>query len=127
MTGRALDYYAKGLPIDARQRLFDHMDREISETMMKWLAERKEGYPSLCGCGFSDGQIRQIGESYVEKFEHPNQVMADYGRLPLFGDSHDSFRSAQEYLELMKIRSDEELLQLFGCSFEDYVPAELPQ
>ena len=127
MTGRALDYYMKGLPIDVRQRLFDHMDRGISETTMQWLLEREEGYPSLRGCGFSDDQIRQIGEAYVGKFAYSNQVMADNGRPPLFSDPHDSFRSAQEYLETMKLRSDEELLRLFGCSFEDYVPAESPQ
>ena len=127
MPGRVLDYYMKGLSIDARQRLFDHMDRGISATMIEWFLEKEEGYPSFRSCGFSNDQIKSIGEAYVAKFEYPNQVMADNGRPPLFGDPHDSFRSAREYVEFMKLRSDEELLALFGCMFEEYIPAELSQ
>ena len=122
MSGRVLDDYMKGLPIEVRQQLFHHMRHEISETMVRWFLEKEDGYPSFHSCGFSDDEIELIGESYAEKLEHANQIMADNGRPPLFSDPHDSFRSAQEHAELMKERSDEELARMFGCSFADYMP-----
>lgn len=121
MADTALDFYMKGLPIDVRQQLFCHMRHEISETMIRWFLERDDGYPAFRACGFSDDDIRQVGESYSAKFEHANQIMAENGRPPLFSDPHDSFRSAQEHRELMRQRSKEELVALFGCSFEEYV------
>jgi len=120
MADMALDYYMKGLPIEVGQELFHHMSSEISETMIRWFLEKEDGYPSFRSCGFSDGEIELIGETYAEKFEHANQVMADNGRPPLFGDPHDSYRSAREHAELMKERSAEELTGMFGCSFADF-------
>ena len=114
---RALDYYMKGLSIEVRQALHNHMSREISETMVKWFLEKQDGYPSFRSCGYSDGDIELIGEAYAQKFEHANKIMADNGRPPLFGDPHDSYRSAQEHAEMMKERSGEELAGMFGCSF----------
>ena len=125
MADKALDYYMKGLSIEVRQKLFYHMKTEISGTMIRWFLEEEDGYLSFRSCGFSDGEIELIGESYAEKFEHANQIMADNGRPPLFSDPHDSYLSAQEHTELMKERSDEELARMFGCSFADYTPSEL--
>ncbi len=125
LADKALDYCMKGLSIEVRQKLFYHMKTEISGTMIRWFLEKEHGYPSFCSCGFSSDEIELIGESYAEKFEYANQVMADNGRPPLFSDPHDSYRSAQEHAELMRERSDEELAHLFGCSFADYVPSEL--
>ena len=119
---KALDYYMKGLPIEVRQKLFYHMKTEISGTMIGWFLEKENGYPSFRSCGFSDDEIELIGETYAEKFEHANQIMADNERPPLFSDPHDSYQSAQEHAELMKERSSEELARMFGCSFADYVP-----
>ena len=124
MADKALDYYMKGLSIEARQKLFYHMKTEISGTMIRWFLEKEAGYPSFHSCGFSDDEIELIGESYAAKFECANRVMADNGRPPLFSDPHDSYLSAQEHTELMKERSDEELARMFGCSFADYAPTE---
>ena len=127
MADRALDFRMKGLPADVRQELFCYLHYDISETTILWFLEKEAGYPSFRSCGFSEGDIELIGESYVEKFEHPNQVLAEHGRPPLFSDPHDSFKSAQQYEELMKLRSKEELRALFGCTFAEYQPNTLPQ
>ena len=126
VADKALDYYMKGLSIEVRQKLFYHMKTEISETMVRLFLEKEDGYPSFRSCGFSEDEIELIGETYAEKFEYANQIMADNGRPPLFSDPHDSFRSAQEHAELMKERSDEELVRMFGCSSADYVPTSRP-
>ena len=122
MADKALDYCMKGLPIGVRQKLFYHMKAEISGTMIRWFLEKEDGYPSFRSCGFSDDEIELISETYAEKFEHANQIMAENGRPPPFSDPHDSYRSAHEHAELMKERSDEELARMFGCSFADYEP-----
>lgn len=127
MADRALDFYVKGLSIDVRQRVFDFMKNEISETMMRWFREKDDGYPSLRACGYSDDEIRIICESYAPKFELVNQMMAENDRPPLFTDPHDACLSASEHAELMKLRASGELLELFGCTYEEYVPAELPK
>lgn len=114
MASRALDYYTEGLPIEVRQKLFHHMKDEISPTMIRWFLEKDDGYPSFHSCGFSDDNIASIGATYVEKFELANQVMADNERPPLFSDPHDSYKSAQEYMQIMRERSDEELAGIFG-------------
>ena len=125
MADKALDFYMKGLSIKVRQHLFHHMKHEISQTMVKWFLEKASGYPPLRACGFSDDQIQSICDSYANKFEYPNQVMAEHGRPPLFSNPHDVYQSAQEYVELMKDRSKEELVALFGCSYQEYAPADL--
>ena len=127
MADRALDFHMKGLPIDIRQELFCYLRYDISETTIRWFLEKETGYPSFRSCGFSDDDIELIGESYVEKFEHPNRIMAEHGRPPLFSDPHDPFKFAQQYEELMKPRSADELRALFGCTFAEYVPCTLPQ
>jgi len=126
MANKVLDYYMKGLPADVRQELFCYLRYDISETTIKWFLEKEAGYPSFRSCGFSDRDIELIGESYVEKFEHPNEIMAAHGRPPLFSDPHDSFGSARQYEELMRPCNSEELYALFGCTFAEYVPDMLP-
>lgn len=127
MADRALDFYMKGLPIDVRQRLFDFMKNEISETMMRWFLEKDDGYPSLHSCGYSDDEIKIICESCAPKFELVNQMMAERGRAPLFTNPHDACLSAFEHTELMKVRTAEELLEYFGCTYDEFVPAALTQ
>jgi len=122
---KALDYYMKGLPAEVRQALLHHMKTEVSETIIRWFPEKEDGYPSFRSCGFSDDEIELIGETYAEKFEHANQVMAANGRPALFSDPHDSYLSAREHAEIMRGRSDEELARMFGCSFADYIPEVL--
>ena len=127
MANRALDYYMKGLSAEARPRLHYHMTTEISQTMIKWFLEKESGYEIYRSCGFTDDQIQMICDSYIEKFEYPNRIMAECGRPPLYSNPRDSYQSAKEHVELMKERSKEELVELFGCTFEEYVPAELPK
>ena len=122
---RALSYYTKGLSIDVRQRLFDYLKNDINSIAIKYFLEKEEGYPSFRSMGFTDDQIQLMCDSYIEKFEHANRIMAENGRPPLFADPRDSFQCAKKHVELMKLQSGEELVELFGCTYEDYVPAEL--
>ena len=122
---RALDYYMKGLSIEVRQNLFMYFKLEISDTMIKYLLERDDGYPSFRSCGFTDDNIAQIGEMYSERFLHINDVMAKNSRPPLFSDTNDAYTSAREYVEIWTQRSAEELEGMFGCSYSDYVPKTL--
>ena len=124
---KALAYYTKGLSIEVRQKLFYHLNREISRTTIKYFLEKEDGYPSFRSMGFSDNDIRLVCDSYFEKFEHANQMMAECSRPPLYSNPHDSFQSAQEHIELLKDRSKEELVEMFGCTYEEYVPIELPK
>lgn len=124
MGCKALDFYTKGLPIEVRQPLLFYLKREISETMVKWFLEKERGYPSFRSCGFSDDDIRLISASYAKHFEHANDIMSANGRPPLFSNPHDSFLSAREHAALMQERSDEELIELFGCTYRDYEPPE---
>jgi len=116
MANRALSYYMKGLSMEVRQRLFSFLRNDISATMTRWFLEKPDDYPSLRSCGFSDSDIQAIAATYAERFRLANQVMAENGRPPLFADLDDSYRCAQEYTELMKLRPDEELAALFGCA-----------
>ena len=125
MADRALSFYMKGLAIDVRQRLFFRFDNDISDTMIKYLLEKVEGYPSFRSMGFTDDDIRLVGESYARKFDQLNQIMVGNGRPPLFSDPSDSYTSAQEYERIWKQRSAEELENMFGCTFADYAPQTL--
>lgn len=125
MADKALDFYMKGLPIDVRQAMHDYLRNEISETMIGYLLERDFGYPSFRSMGFSDDDILLIGESYAERFRFPNQLMIENGRAPLFSDPDDPYRSALEYREMWMRRSPEELADIFGCAFQEYVPTAL--
>ena len=125
MADRALSFYMKGLAIDVRQRLFACFKNDISDTMIKHFLEKEDGYPSFRSMGFKDEDIRLVGDSYARKFAHFNEIMIENGRPPLFSDPNDSYTSAQEYERIWKQRSAEELENMFGCSFADYVPKTL--
>ena len=44
-------------------------------------------------------------------------------RYPLFSDSEDTYGSSLEYCDLMQKREEEELIQFFGKTLSEYVPA----
>ncbi|MDO5117595.1 MAG: hypothetical protein Q4D34_03830 [Eggerthellaceae bacterium] len=119
---RALDYYMKGLSIDARQHLFMYFKMEISDMMIKCILERDDGYPSFRSCGYTDDNIAKICETYSERFRYPNDFMEKHDRPPLFTDPNNAYISSREYVEIWKIRSAEELEDIFGCSYADYTP-----
>lgn len=126
MRSRALDYCMKGLSIDVRQRLFSYMDRDINATLILQMLEKDEGYTTFHDCGFTEKQIETICDSFTERFEKANRIMVENGRPPLFSDPSDSFQSSREYMELMALRTDEELTELFGCTLESYIPPDNP-
>jgi hypothetical protein len=125
MADRALSFYMKGLAIDVRQLLFFRFKNDISDIMIKHFLEKEDGYPSFRSMGFTDDDIRLVGESYARKFAHFNEIMIENGRPPLFSDPNDSYTSAQEYQRIWKQRSAGELESMFGCTFVDYVPQTL--
>ena len=115
----------KGLSIDVRQRVFDYFRNELNSITMKYYLERDDGYPSYRSIGMTDDQIQQMCDLYIPRFEHVNQIMAEYGRPPLFSDPRDSFQSAKEFTVLWELRNDEELAELFGCTYAEYEPRPL--
>ena len=44
------------------------------------------------------------------------------GRKKLFPEPEDTYKSSVMYVHLMKKQSKEELLEEFGCLWEDYMP-----
>ena len=117
MADRALDYYMKGLPIEVRQAIFDKFRNDISPTMMKYFLERDSGYESFKSMGFSPENIAAIAEMYSHKFEDINGIMTENEREPLF--------SAQEYVEIFRERTKEELVEMFGTDLDGYEPQVL--
>ena len=97
-----LDDLYKRLPIADRQRIFQSLKTEISETMMKYFLEKKLGYPSFQSCGFAENQIQTIwGKCYYEKICEINHIMEMNDCPPLFEDPSDSYKSAKVYFELI--------------------------
>ena len=121
MTDRALDYYTKGLPIDVRQRIFTCLWNDISGVLVSYFTEGDE---TLRGAGFTDDDIRSIWDGLKEKFFRVNEIMKENGRYPLFFDPEDPCKTAAEYFDLIELKSEEDLITKFGCSFEEYVPEE---
>ena len=120
---RILDYYDKGLDMDTRiYQLFEYLTREISPTFCRYFTEKSTGHKSFRSMGMNDEQIRIMEQKYAEKFCHVNSIMISHDRMPLFPDPDDTARSSAEYLELMKIRSREELIEIFGCTYDEYQP-----
>ena len=120
---RKLDYLEKGLSIEDRQKLFSYLKTDISETMMKYYLEKEIGYPSFHSCGFTDENIRLIwDDTFYEIICKINHIMTRNDRSPLFAHPSDSYKSATDYFDLMQIREEKELLEIFGCSFQEYHP-----
>ena len=121
MANRSIDYYIKNLDIETRQNIFS-MLKEVNPSIVKRLLEKEEGYPSWRRIGLKDDGIAELVSRCVTKFSSINQVMIENERPPLFEKAEDSYGSAQTYVNLLKEKTEEELKEEFGCSWEDYVP-----
>ena len=121
MINREIDYYIKGLPFDVRQEIWKRLDI-INSARVKELLEKNEGYPSLKCVGYSPENILAILKKCSERFQSVNDYMMENGRYPLFTDSNDTYKSSLEYVEILKKKTTEELLEIFGCTWEEYVP-----
>lgn len=53
--------------------------------------------------------------------------MIENERYPLFDNAKDTYKSALQYLDLLKDCNEEELIKKFGCTWEDYVPKICPK
>ncbi len=123
MANRAIDYYIKNLSTEVRQEIFD-MLRDVNPSIVKKLLEKNEGYPSWRKIGINDEGIAKLLSNSATKFSSINKIMTDNERPPLFGKPSDTYDSAQKYVDLLKEKTEEELNEEFGCSWEDYVPAK---
>lgn len=118
---RSLDYYLKDMPYDGKRQVLLEMDK-INAVMVQQLLEREKDYPTLRSMGFTDNEIQEYVDSSVETFQNVNKAMADNEREPLFQTPEDTFASSQAYVNLLKMKTDEELIEEFGCTIEEYQP-----
>lgn len=125
MAERVLDFLMKGLSIDARQEIYNKFNESVSPTMMKYFLEKEEGYTSFKSSGYTDEEIAQVEEMYSHKFEEINQMMEDNEREPIFSNPADSYVTAQEYVDIFKQRTKEELMERFGTDYAGYQPKVL--
>lgn len=123
MANRSIDYYIKNLGIDVRQEIFN-MLRDVNPSVVKKLLEKNEDYPSWRRMGINTDEIQAMLSMTATKFSSINKLMTENERPPLFESPKDTYGSAQKYVDLLKEKTEEELNQEFGCSWEDYVPAK---
>lgn len=118
------DYLRKDLPTELQQRIWHKLDWDCC-AFLEELAEKDMGYPALREMGYSETEISRIEEEATAYFREVNAMMTENGRYPLFPDPEDAGGSAKLYFDLVKQRSYEEIVQLFGCEYPDYKPAKL--
>ena len=124
MANREIDYYIKNLPFDVRQEIFRLLD-EINSSRVKELLEKPEGYPSFKSMGYSPEKILKTLQQSSNDFKKANNYMMENERYPLFGNPEDTYQSSLEYVEILRKKTEEELLEKFGCAWEEYVPRVL--
>lgn len=118
---RIIDYKIKGLSFEVRWELWKRLDN-INRAMVKHLLEKPQGYTTFRSYGLTDQQIQAEVERYIERFKHVNSYMCENDRDPLFTNPEDTYASSCEYVDLLEHKKPEELVEMFGCSIEDYVP-----
>lgn len=121
MANRSIDYYIKGLGIGVRQEIFN-MLRDVNPSIVKKLLEKEDDYPTWRRMGIDNDGIQMLLSKSVAKFSSINKIMIENERPPLFESSKDTYKAAQKYVDLLKEKTEEELKEEFGCSWEDYVP-----
>lgn len=121
MSIRAIDYYVKNLPFDVRQEIFKRL-KDVNPARVEELLEKEQNYTSFRNKGFSDDDITEALQQSSCDFGAVNNVMTDNERYPLFENPLDTYRSALQYVELLKKTKEEELIEKFGCAWEEYVP-----
>ena len=141
MTIRMIDYYVKGLPFDARQEIFDALER-VNVLAVEKMLEKEVGYPGFRSVGYSDEDIASHLKKKSLHFARVNELMIKNGRPPLFTDPANTYESSLRYVEIMRCYRQKEtdskspsltdfgkerewvdaLIKKMGCSWNDYVP-----
>ena len=121
---RRLDYLLRGLSGVESSTVF-HCLEDIGHYNIQSMLEKEEGYPSLRELGYSDKAISKLEVLVGDRFKAVNDHLAKLNRCPFFEDPYDTFASAKEYLELLKKRPYQELVEYFGAEYFDYVPKTL--
>ena len=118
---RKIDFYIKGLSMDVRQNVFKKMDA-INPISVEHLLEKPEGYPYFKSIHYTQSDIDQYLQRMKKLFDDANNYMIENQRYPIFLNTNDSYKCAQEYIDVLTLRPLTELEKEFGCSFQDYVP-----
>ena len=121
MNDRPIDFYIKGLPFDARQEIFKRLDA-VGCGKIEKLLEKPIGYPRYRSVGYTNEQIIRQEAKSTTRFAAVNAILAENGRPPLFSDPSDTYQSAMEYAVLLQKHTAEELIERFGCLWDEYVP-----
>ena len=141
MTIRMIDYYVKNLPFDARQEIFNALER-VNVCAVEKMLEKEKGYPRFRSIGYSEEDIASHLRKKSGHFQAVNDLMVKNGRPPLFVDSSDTYESSLRYVEIMRryrVRESDSiypsltdfgkrremvdvLIEKMGCTWEEYVP-----
>lgn len=121
MTNRAIDFLIKGLNFNVRQDIFKSLE-DIGVKTVEQLLEKEKGYPTYKKLKYTDEQINQQVLKSVPRFQKVNEIMLDNERYPLFSNPEDTYKSANEYVNLLKKKTLEELKEEFGSDWENYIP-----
>lgn len=121
MSIRAIDYYVKNLPLDVRQEIFKKMD-DVNPVRVSELLEKDQNYKSFRYKGYSDDDILEALKQSSLDFEAVNNIMTENERYPLFDNVKDTYKSSLQYVDLLKRCKEEELIEKFGCTWEEYIP-----
>lgn len=142
MAIRMIDYYVKNLPFDARQDIFNALEK-INVGAVEKMLEKDIGYPRFRSVGYSDEDIASHLRKKSAHFQRVNELMIKNGRPPLFDDPSDTYESSCRYVEIMRRYKECEsesaypshttdfgiqremvdvLIEKMGCTWEDYTP-----
>ena len=121
MNDRPIDFYIKGLPFDVRQEIFKRLDA-VGCGKIEKLLEKPVGYPIFRSMELTDKEIKEQETKSTVRFAAVNAVFSENGRPPLFSDPSDTYQSAMEYAVLLQKHTAEELIERFGCLWDEYVP-----
>ena len=141
MTIRMIDYYVKNLSFDARQEIFQALER-VNVLAVEKMLEKESGYPRFRSVGYSDADIASHLHKKSLHFARVNELMIKNERPPLFDDPSDTYQSSLRYVEIMRCYRQSEndskypyltdfgkerewvdvLIEKMGCTWEDYIP-----
>lgn len=142
MAIRMIDYYVKNLPFDARQEIFNALER-INVCAVEKMLEKEIGYPRFRSVGYSDEDISNHLRKKSAHFQRVNELMVKNGRPPIFENPFDTYESSIKYVEIMRRYRECEsesdfpscitdfgkrremvdvLIKKMGCTWEDYTP-----
>ena len=145
MTIRMIDYYVKNLPFDARQEIFNALER-VNVLAVEKMLEKEEGYPGFRSVGYTNEDIEVHLRKKSLHFERVNELMIKNGRPPLFTDPANTYESSLRYVEIMRRYRQSEndskypsltdfgkerewvdvLIEKMGCTWDDYIPEHYP-